>query len=77
MEPNISDHLPSELQRGFEEFPTMHGIDLHGGAAASVPGSLLANPVHFSHTPIVHPRLRRARTRPRSAGSGWTVKKWD
>jgi hypothetical protein len=55
MEPNISDHLPSELQRGFEEFPTMHGIDLHGGVAACVPGNLLGNPVHFSRTPIVHP----------------------
>jgi crotonobetainyl-CoA:carnitine CoA-transferase CaiB-like acyl-CoA transferase len=34
----------------------MHGVDLHGGAAASVPISLLANPVHFSRTPIVHDR---------------------
>jgi crotonobetainyl-CoA:carnitine CoA-transferase CaiB-like acyl-CoA transferase len=32
----------------------MHGVDLHGSAAASVPVSLLANPAHFPRTPIVH-----------------------
>jgi hypothetical protein len=44
------------LQRGSEEFPTMHGIDLHGGATASVPVSLLANPVHLPRTPMVYDR---------------------
>jgi crotonobetainyl-CoA:carnitine CoA-transferase CaiB-like acyl-CoA transferase len=34
----------------------MHGVDLHGSAAASVPVSLLASPVHFSRTPIVYDR---------------------
>src|ERR1700677_1955953 len=45
---------PVTLQRGSEEFPAMHGVDLHGDAPASVPVSLLANPVHFSRTPIVY-----------------------
>ena len=50
------------LQRGSEEFPTMHGVDLHGGAAASVPVNLLANPAHFPRTPD--------RPRPPSACAG-------
>jgi crotonobetainyl-CoA:carnitine CoA-transferase CaiB-like acyl-CoA transferase len=32
----------------------MHGVDLYGDAAASMPVRLLANPVHFSRTPIVY-----------------------
>ena len=32
----------------------MHGVDLLGDAAASMPVRLLANPVHFSRTPIVY-----------------------
>jgi hypothetical protein len=57
----------------------MHGVDLHGDAAASMPVRLLANPVHFSRTPIVYdsPRLRWARTRLRPGGSCWTVPEWD
>jgi hypothetical protein len=31
---------PVTLQHGYEEFPTMHGIDLLGGAAANVPVNL-------------------------------------
>jgi crotonobetainyl-CoA:carnitine CoA-transferase CaiB-like acyl-CoA transferase len=50
MEQNFSDICPVTLQRGSEEFPTMHGVDLHVGAAESLP----ANPVHFSRTPIVY-----------------------
>jgi len=34
----------------------MRGVYLHGGAVASVPASLLANPAHFPRTPIVYDR---------------------
>jgi crotonobetainyl-CoA:carnitine CoA-transferase CaiB-like acyl-CoA transferase len=47
----------------------MHGVDLHGGAAASVPVSLPANPVHFSRTTIV-------RDRPRLAPGAHTAEVW-
>jgi crotonobetainyl-CoA:carnitine CoA-transferase CaiB-like acyl-CoA transferase len=34
----------------------MYDVDRYGGAAASVPLSLLANPVHFSRSPIDYDR---------------------
>jgi crotonobetainyl-CoA:carnitine CoA-transferase CaiB-like acyl-CoA transferase len=34
----------------------MYGVDLYGDAAASMPVSVLANPVHFSRTSIVYDR---------------------
>jgi crotonobetainyl-CoA:carnitine CoA-transferase CaiB-like acyl-CoA transferase len=34
----------------------MHGVDLYGGAAASVPVSLRASPLHFSRTSLVYDR---------------------
>ena len=47
----------------------MHGVDLHGGAAASVPVSLPANHVHFSRTTIV-------RDRPQLTPGGHTAEVW-
>jgi len=34
----------------------MHGVIFKGGTAASLPVSLLANPVHFSRAPKAHDR---------------------
>jgi hypothetical protein len=57
----------------------MRSVYLHGGAVASVPVSLLANPAHFPRTrsSTIALRLRRARTRPRSCGSCCTVPQKD
>jgi hypothetical protein len=52
MDQNISDDTHVALQRSYEEFPTMHGLDAHGGAAISMAVSLLANQVHFSRITI-------------------------
>ena len=58
----------------------MYGVDLYGDAAANMPVSVLANPVHFSRTSIVYDRPPPAlgdRRRSRSGGSCWTVLKWN
>jgi hypothetical protein len=54
----------------------MHRINFHGNAAAIVPVSLLANPVHLSRTKMAL-RLRPARIRTRPGGGCRTVPEWN